>query len=181
MNMNYFTKVKTTITNADYFRVEQRKAAKQRRIVKAYKERIADKSFGSTPFILNIEELATVYHFPGMTVKAPLMKLTESKRSEPPVTLPIDQEFGPEGMPEVVIPGENSPAPETGGNKGLTKTEAAVGSFVVEIPPEEDYRDKSARVTENALPKVEVKLPTIEPAVEDKMDEPGMPPENLPV
>ena len=40
--------------------------------------------------ILNTEELATVYHFPVMTVKTPFVKRTESKKSEPPVSLPIE-------------------------------------------------------------------------------------------
>ncbi len=45
---------------------------------------------GDTPgkFVLNSEELATIYHFPMMSVKAPLVKRTGAKKSEPPTTLP---------------------------------------------------------------------------------------------
>lgn len=39
--------------------------------------------------VLNTEELATIYHFPGMTAKAPLMPRIEAKRSEPPTALPV--------------------------------------------------------------------------------------------
>lgn len=43
---------------------------------------------GHLPFTLNIEELATIWHFPVEQVKAPLIKKTESKRAEPPYGLP---------------------------------------------------------------------------------------------
>jgi len=39
--------------------------------------------------ILNIEELATLYHFPVVTVSPPLIKKTGSKRAEPPFGLPV--------------------------------------------------------------------------------------------
>ena len=38
---------------------------------------------------MNIEELATLYHFPTPSVKAPLLKRTEAKRAEPPFGIPI--------------------------------------------------------------------------------------------
>ncbi len=40
--------------------------------------------------IMNIEELATIYHFPIMTVKTPSLKRTEAKRAEPPLALPVE-------------------------------------------------------------------------------------------
>lgn len=39
--------------------------------------------------ILNIEELATLYHFPAVSVSPPLIKKTGSKRAEPPFGLPV--------------------------------------------------------------------------------------------
>lgn len=44
---------------------------------------------GGKCFYLNTEELATIWHFPIMTVKAPLVKRTEAKRAEPPAGLPF--------------------------------------------------------------------------------------------
>ncbi len=44
---------------------------------------------GRNPFVLNIEELATLWHFPVMQVKAPQVKKTEAKRAEPPFSLPV--------------------------------------------------------------------------------------------
>ena len=43
----------------------------------------------SNPMVLNIEELATVYHFPSEPVKAPLVPRVEAKKGEPPIGLPI--------------------------------------------------------------------------------------------
>ena len=46
-------------------------------------------SLRSTRIVLNTEELATIFHFPTMTSKAPMMPRIEAKRSEPPATLPV--------------------------------------------------------------------------------------------
>ncbi len=40
-------------------------------------------------FILNTEELATIYHFPGGVAETPTFERIESKKAEPPVNLPI--------------------------------------------------------------------------------------------
>jgi len=52
---------------------------------------------GAPPYILNIEELATVYHFPYLHTKAPLVKRTDARRAEPPMSLPTADtvDFGP--------------------------------------------------------------------------------------
>jgi len=41
------------------------------------------------PFILNTEELATIYHFPGAVAETPTLPRLESKRAEPPANLPL--------------------------------------------------------------------------------------------
>lgn len=43
-------------------------------------------------YVLNIEELASLYHFPVLSVKAPLLKKTEAKKGEPPAVLPFMEE-----------------------------------------------------------------------------------------
>jgi hypothetical protein len=45
--------------------------------------------YARTPFVLNTEELATVYHFPGRVAQTPTLGKIESKRAEAPVNLPI--------------------------------------------------------------------------------------------
>ncbi|HVY67698.1 MAG TPA: hypothetical protein VHA30_02300 [Patescibacteria group bacterium] len=60
------------------------------RHLKGYAKR--DIHLGSSQFILNVEELATLYHFPitaeGTTAPAAIEK-TESKKSQPPINLPV--------------------------------------------------------------------------------------------
>ena len=52
-------------------------------IVKKYRKRIIDNSF-----VLNNEELATLYHLPNLSVKTPLIYWVSSKKLEPPRDLP---------------------------------------------------------------------------------------------
>jgi hypothetical protein len=52
--------------------------------VSAYRERKMDHSF-----VLNVEELATIYHMPNLTVTTPNIYWVRSKRLEPPVDLPL--------------------------------------------------------------------------------------------
>lgn len=56
---------------------------------KKFVERYIDRRFGKKFFILNTEELATIYHYPIFSVEAPTMRRVESKKAEPPVSLPI--------------------------------------------------------------------------------------------
>lgn len=44
---------------------------------------------GKKPFILNTEELATIFHLPGRVSETPTVTRIEAKKSEPPVNLPI--------------------------------------------------------------------------------------------
>jgi len=40
--------------------------------------------------VLNIEELATIFHFPAGVVRAPKLQTVYSRKGEPPVNLPIE-------------------------------------------------------------------------------------------
>lgn len=48
-----------------------------------------DKWYYSPTFVLNAEELATIYHFPGSIAAAPTLQRVPSKKSEAPSNLPI--------------------------------------------------------------------------------------------
>ena len=49
-----------------------------------------DKKFhGNKSFVLNAEELATIYHFPGSIASTPTFERVPSKKSEAPANLPI--------------------------------------------------------------------------------------------
>jgi len=51
-----------------------------------------DRSFATGKFVFNSEELATVFHFPDMSVKAPNLIRIEAKKGEAPPNLPIEFE-----------------------------------------------------------------------------------------
>lgn len=85
-DLNAFKGFKRLTTHRDYFFIKQRVARIQKKLMKKlYKKRSRK---GSPEFMLSTEELATLYHFPTITVKAPLLKKAEVKKAEPPMTLP---------------------------------------------------------------------------------------------
>jgi len=73
------------VPKGDYFWEKWSVPRKTMNIIRNYKNRSGR---GGNFFVLNVEELATLYHFPYKTVKAPLIKRTEAKRAEPPMHLP---------------------------------------------------------------------------------------------
>ncbi|MBU4332392.1 hypothetical protein KKD19_06220 [Patescibacteria group bacterium] len=89
LDLNGFKPHPKSKTTIDYFFIKRRVAARQRRLVLAYKYRSNWR--GRARFVLNIEELATLWHFPMMDIRTPLLKKTEAKRMEPPFALPVEQ------------------------------------------------------------------------------------------
>lgn len=75
-------------TGANYFFKDKKSSKKKTLMMTSYKKRKAGS--GSAPFILNVEELATLWHFPMATVRTPLLQKAAGKRAEPPSALPID-------------------------------------------------------------------------------------------
>ncbi len=61
---------------------------KKKKYIAAYKKRKMDLEVH--PFVLNIEELATIWHFPMSHVKTPLLQKASSKAAEPPSGLPVE-------------------------------------------------------------------------------------------
>lgn len=85
-NMGALKPDNMTKTTAYYGLASRKKNIRRTKIIRNYKAR--DSWAGRKPFILNVEELATLYHYPIMTVKAPLMPKLEMKKGEPPSYLP---------------------------------------------------------------------------------------------
>jgi len=96
LNSNGFKPLGPTVTNSNLiFKSlrEKKKLELQRKILKSYKSRssgsgISDKGY----FILNTEELATLYHFPYKGVAGTSVKAVSAKRAEAPYTLPYAEE-----------------------------------------------------------------------------------------
>lgn len=93
-NLNSFAPKLTT--SFDYFweNIGDRKAKKYKKeIYDAYKERgYFWRTFNNktrSKFILNSEELATIFHFPGADVQTPTLTRVQSRRGNAPSNLPI--------------------------------------------------------------------------------------------
>ncbi|MEA2098199.1 MAG: hypothetical protein U9P70_03955 [Patescibacteria group bacterium] len=84
-DLNSFVPDGRTKTSAYYFFTNHRKNLKRKRILKRYKRREFDKK----SYVLNTEELATLFHFPTIEVKAPLAPRVEAKKGKPPTGLPV--------------------------------------------------------------------------------------------
>jgi hypothetical protein len=80
--------------HTSYVGARYRMNYRKRLLMSAYKKR--KMKVGANPFILNIEELATIWHFPLAITKTPLLQKTEGKRAEPPSGLPIEEVLSPE-------------------------------------------------------------------------------------
>jgi hypothetical protein len=82
-----------TITKLRYEKIfgKYRLNRKKNKLITAYKFRSDVR--GRSPFILNIEELASIWHFPiEASVKAPLIQKALGRKAEPPSSLPVVRE-----------------------------------------------------------------------------------------
>jgi hypothetical protein len=88
VNLNAIFPDPRSKTFANYYYTESRLSYRQRRVLQEYR----DRSTNMGSFIFNTEELATVFHFPDMSVMAPTIQRVEAKKGEAPANLPIDFE-----------------------------------------------------------------------------------------
>jgi len=91
-NLNGLRPIKETITKIQWIMRKRRLYLRQRKLFRAYKKRWPPffPRAGGT-FILNTEELATLFHFPGrMVAPAPAISRVEAKKGGPPSGLPVE-------------------------------------------------------------------------------------------
>lgn len=81
-NINSLRPGKLTTTEAEYFRVNQRLTKKRRAILTAFKKR--DYFMGTGWLVMSSEELASLWHFPLISVKTPLLRTAGSRKGEAP-------------------------------------------------------------------------------------------------
>ena len=91
LDLNAFKPDPKTKTQIAYFFVDYRKNKRREKIIKAYQRRSG--VVGHAYYILNTEELATIWHFPNKFIKAPMLQRTEAKKSEAPSSLPKNIAF----------------------------------------------------------------------------------------
>jgi len=87
LDLNAFKPDSRTKTSAYYYLTGLRKNMRRNNLIKGYKGRSGTK--GHSYYILNTEELATIWHFPNKYVKIPLLQKTGTKKGEPPASLPF--------------------------------------------------------------------------------------------
>lgn len=86
LELNGFKSAKTTSVDYPWQDWGGRKIAKmKKKMLEAYRER----AFTDEPFVLNTEELATIFHLPSSAVSAPTFGRVQSRRGDPPPNLPI--------------------------------------------------------------------------------------------
>lgn len=98
-----------TKTGADYFRVGPRVAAKQNKILRYYCSRTNYHGEENKNLFLNAEELASIWHFPILTVKATQVEKIEAKKAAPPTHLPYHSLIKP--TPSTAQESTNKPKP----------------------------------------------------------------------
>ena len=82
----------STMTKTVYFNKEKRLLRKKNSIMTNYINR--DDFSGRTPGLYNIEELATIWHFPiDANVKSPLIQKAPGRKADAPSSLPIVGDF----------------------------------------------------------------------------------------
>lgn len=84
---------KTGISGGIVLFKKQRLIKRRNVLLAAYRDR--DPTVPMSPYVFNTEELATLWHFPAIEIKAPMVKKTEAKKSEPPIALPYEIEVPP--------------------------------------------------------------------------------------
>jgi hypothetical protein len=85
--------VKYTMTKAEYFRKNKHITRKKNNIINNYVNR--DAVAGTKPGIMNIEELATLWHFPvEASVQSSLLQKAPGRKAEAPAGLPQEIEAG---------------------------------------------------------------------------------------
>jgi hypothetical protein len=170
-----------TMTNTSYLFRASRLKTKKNHLFHNYITR--DSWAGRKRGLMNVEELATIWHFPNEgTVKAPMIQKAPGRKSEPPMTLPQADELVGEEKAEPLFLGDLREGMETKEEKpvGDQAASAQAGksdSFGVGEEPAESQSVPPANLPfgiEEEAP--EDNKSSSAKAAEDK----GSPPENLP-
>ncbi|XOU94858.1 MAG: hypothetical protein ACNFW9_02195 [Candidatus Kerfeldbacteria bacterium] len=89
-NLNGFILDTKTRTKINYFFKKTRTLWRKHRILRNYRARSIKK--GRRKYILNIEELATIWHFPiSEVVQVPTVQTVAAKKGQAPTNIPVDR------------------------------------------------------------------------------------------
>lgn len=179
LNLNKFTLFIPQVPKDDYFWMRWEYTKKQHRLMTAYQKR--SWGVGANPFFLNVEELATIWHFPSITIKAPLIKKSESKRAEPPSGLPIT--FLEETLPGYVSlqAEDEEPVLPVSSDMGTTDTLEPPPGLVFESVSDEPIPETLPHPSAPTRSIAQPPLLNESPAQDGSMDSQEEVPPNLPV
>jgi hypothetical protein len=91
-----------TTTSVGFLMQESRLKKRKNSIINNYINR--DRLAGRKPYVLNIEELATLWHFPLESfVKAPLIQKAPGRKAEAPMSLPVGEDIVSEQILEPIF------------------------------------------------------------------------------
>ncbi len=116
------------LTSAQYLHAAKRKDRRRTILMKAYKDR--NMYAAKDPYVLNVEELATIWHFPMSHVKTPMVQKAQGKRSEPPAGLPVEPFVSPQELPssdQKALPPHKTPYYTDSGDVGYGDNEVKLG------------------------------------------------------
>ncbi|MBI2483050.1 hypothetical protein HYV74_02610 [Candidatus Uhrbacteria bacterium] len=85
---------------------DRRNSWRKTKLVRAYQKR--SMHVGMPAYVLNTEELASLWHFPTQAVHAPLIMRTDARRAQAPSSLPTTSSSAPSSLP---IPDQKSGGP----------------------------------------------------------------------
>ncbi len=164
LNLNKLGLHAPATPNDDYFWQEWELPGRQRNLVNRFKAR----SFGTgaSPYILNVEELATIFHFPAADARTPVLTSLGARRSEAPNEL----QFA--GVDEPDLPNLNRTSPDVQGGYGASSLPQAK-PLVAPHPT----APTSTRTTQVQSRPVQVPAPAHVPEefIDPSMPRPGMP------
>jgi hypothetical protein len=181
-------------TQAKLWLKKYRMSQAQNAFLSDYKSRNGETCDGKS--LMSVEELATLFHFPMLEVKTPLMKRTESRRANAPIGLPTNEE-GHKGTIGLPVADEENALPDKA--EGLDyDNDYFEARFAVDKTGESDKKrkdkvieklkkegklpdeNKSTSSEENQGPEIEppVAMPSVE-VTEDETPDPNGP-NNLP-
>jgi len=113
----------------DYFWQVWWYAYYQNRMMEGFVTRSTE--IGGKPFVLNTQELATIWHFPTMFAKVPLIKKTVAKRAEPPTETP----FASQAEELLMAPMMNLPGGPSSDSGDIAPHEVDIFMAPMSVPP----------------------------------------------
>lgn len=138
-NLNGLMPYKRSITKADYFLADYRANIKKNNLISAFKGRSSYR--GGPTYLMSVEELATLWHFPiDAVIKAPLLQRAAARKIEAPMTLPAIDSFRNNNQAEPIF--DKNYAIEENGIKAKEESPRDFVDFLEEEINRDDKKDK---------------------------------------